>query len=60
MIIDQRFPHLLLCGDGGLLLLQHGEQLRDPQLEALLGGGLGAADLHLDGRYLGLQAETES
>lgn len=47
---------LLLFGDGGLPLLQHGQKLRDLQLETLLCGRLGAADLRLDRGDLGLMA----
>lgn len=43
------------------MLLQHGEQLRDFQLETLLTGRFGAADLRLDRRNLGLQiGQTET
>lgn len=47
---------LFLSGDGGLSLIQHGEQLWDFQLETLIWGRLGAAaDLGLDRRYLRLE-----
>lgn len=48
---------LLLPGDGGLPLLQHGEELRDLQLEGLLRCGrrpLGG-DLRLEPRNLNLE-----
>lgn len=51
-----RVPHLLLPRDGGLPLLQRGEQLGDLQLQGLLCGRLAAtAHLLLDGGYLGLR-----
>lgn len=54
---------LLLFGDGGLLLLQHGEKLCDLQLKTLLWGRPVSGDLCLNPCYLGLERleqETES
>lgn len=56
-----RVPHLLLPRDGGLPLLQHGEQLGDLQLQGLLRGRLAAAaHLRPDGGYLGLRGRKWS
>lgn len=51
-------PHLFLSGDGRLPLLQRGEQLRDPQLEAPVCRGP-AAGLRLDGGDLSLGTDGD-